>query len=163
PEAPWPQLRLLEMATRHAGSQLVPRLCVYPEYVRDFETAQRWLDPAVLRHVLAALDGEGLARVGRWWPADHLAPPTTYAPSPSCSACVRWWTGATRRWPAAPPRSACRAASTPASPATSTSSCCRRSRRSCPASTCTPTPRWRSTRGPRRPAAASPSSFDCSS
>ena len=82
PEAPWPQLRFLEMATRHAGSQLVPRLCVYPEYVRDFETAQRWLDPAVLRHVLAALDGEGLARVGRWWPADNLAPPTTYAASP---------------------------------------------------------------------------------
>src|SRR5256885_12474738 len=38
PKAPWPQLRFLEMATRHAGSQLVPRLCVYPEYVRDFET-----------------------------------------------------------------------------------------------------------------------------
>jgi FO synthase len=70
------------MATRRAGSQLVPRLCVYPEYVRDFETAQRWLDPAVLRHVLAASDGEGLARVGRWWPADNLTAPTTYAPSP---------------------------------------------------------------------------------
>jgi FO synthase len=82
PEAPWPQLRFLEMATRRAGSQLVPRLCVYPEYVRDFETAQRWLDPAVLRHVLAASDGEGLARVGRWWPADNLTAPTTYAPSP---------------------------------------------------------------------------------
>jgi FO synthase len=82
PEAPWPQLRFLEMATRKAGSQLVPRLCVYPEYVRDLETAQRWLDPAVLRHVLAASDGEGLARVGRWWPADNLTPPTTYTPSP---------------------------------------------------------------------------------
>jgi FO synthase len=82
PEAPWPQLRFLEMATRQAGSQLVPRLCVYPEYVRDPQTAQRWLDPAVLRHVLAASDGEGLARTGRWWPADNLTPPTTYAPSP---------------------------------------------------------------------------------
>jgi FO synthase len=82
PEAPWPQLRFLEMATRRAGSQLVPRLCVYPEYVRDFQTAQRWLDPAVLRHVLAASDGEGLARVGRWWPADNLTPPTTLTPSP---------------------------------------------------------------------------------
>src|SRR5437773_7121494 len=75
PEAPWPQLRFLEAATSNAGSQLVPRLCVYPEYVRDLETAQRWLDPDVLRQVLAALDGEGLARVGRWWPADNLAPP----------------------------------------------------------------------------------------
>ncbi|MBO0683283.1 MAG: 7,8-didemethyl-8-hydroxy-5-deazariboflavin synthase CofG, partial [Candidatus Dormibacteraeota bacterium] len=82
PEAPWPQLRFLEMATRQAGAQLVPRLCVYPEYIRDFETAQRWLDPAVLRHVMAATDGEGLARTGRWWPADNLIPPTTYSPSP---------------------------------------------------------------------------------
>src|SRR5207237_1706473 len=82
PEAPWPQVRFLELATRRAGSQLVPRLCVYPEYVRDFETAQRWLDPAVLRHVLAASDGEGLGRVARWWPADQLTPPATYAPSP---------------------------------------------------------------------------------
>ncbi len=82
PEAPWPQLRFLEAATRNAGSQLVPRLCVYPEYVRDLETAQRWLDPAVLRHALAAADGEGLARAGHWWPADQLTPPTTYSSSP---------------------------------------------------------------------------------
>jgi FO synthase len=82
PEAPWPQLRFLEAATSNAGSQLVPRLCVYPEYVRDLETAQRWLDPAVLRHVLAAADGEGLARTGNWWPADQLTPPTTFSPSP---------------------------------------------------------------------------------
>jgi FO synthase len=82
PEAPWPQLRFLEAATSNAGSQLVPRLCVYPEYVRDLETAQRWLDPAVLRHVLAAADGEGLARTGNWWPADRLTPPTTFSPSP---------------------------------------------------------------------------------
>jgi FO synthase len=82
PEAPWPQLRFLEAATRASGSQLVARLCVYPEYVRDFESAQRWLDPAVLRRVLASSDGEGLVRTGRWWPADRIAPPTTYTPSP---------------------------------------------------------------------------------
>jgi FO synthase len=82
PEAPWPQLRFLEAATRNAGSQLVPRLCVYPEYLRDLGIAQRWLDPAVLRHALAAADGEGLARTGHWWPADRLTPPTTYSPSP---------------------------------------------------------------------------------
>jgi len=62
PEAPWPQLRLLDAATRAAGSELVPRLCVYPEYVRDAGVAAAWLDPAVLPHVLAAADGEGLAR-----------------------------------------------------------------------------------------------------
>jgi FO synthase len=82
PEAPWPQLRFLEAATHAAGSQLVARLCVYPEYLCDFETALRWFDPAVLRHVLAASDGEGLARTGHWWPADRLTPPRGYSPSP---------------------------------------------------------------------------------
>jgi FO synthase len=82
PEAPWPQLRFLEATTRNAGSQLVPRLCIYPEYLGDLGTAQQWLDPAVLRQVMAAADGEGLARTGRWWPADRLAPPTSYSPSP---------------------------------------------------------------------------------
>ena len=82
PEAPWPQLRVLEAATRRAGAQLVARLCVYPEYVRDPEAALRWLDPAVMRHVLRAADGEGLARSAHWWPADQLTPPTTFLPSP---------------------------------------------------------------------------------
>ncbi|MBJ7599750.1 MAG: 7,8-didemethyl-8-hydroxy-5-deazariboflavin synthase [Candidatus Nephthysia bennettiae] len=82
PEAPWPQLRFLEAATRASGSQLAPRLCVYPDYVRDFEAAARWLDPAVLRQVLAATDGEGLQRTAHWWPADQLTPPATYSPSP---------------------------------------------------------------------------------
>jgi FO synthase len=82
PEAPWPQVRVLEAATRAAGAQLVARLCVYPEYIRDHESALRWLDPAVLRHVLRAADGEGLARGGRWWPADQLTPPSTFTPSP---------------------------------------------------------------------------------
>jgi FO synthase len=82
PEAPWPQLRFLEAATTASGSQLVARLCVYPEYVADFDRARRWLDAAVLRHVLAAADGEGLARTGHWWPADRLTPPQTFTPSP---------------------------------------------------------------------------------
>ena len=75
PEAPWPQLRFLEAATAAAGSQLVPRLCVYPEYLRDQDSALRWLDPAVLRHVLRAADGEGLVRTGGWWPAAGLPLP----------------------------------------------------------------------------------------
>jgi FO synthase len=82
PEAPWPQLRFLEAATRASGSQLAPRLCVYPEYVRDFEVAARWLDPAVLRAVLAASDGEGLQRTGHWWPAAQMTLPAAYSPSP---------------------------------------------------------------------------------
>jgi FO synthase len=76
PEAPWPHRGELEAATRAAGCQLVPRLCVYPEYVSDFDTAVRWLDPDVMRHVLAAADGEGLARTGGWWPAAGLTVPS---------------------------------------------------------------------------------------
>ena len=82
PEAPWPQLPRLEAATRAAGSQLVARLCVYPEYVRDFDRALQWLDPAVLKHVLRHADGEGFARTGKWWPADRLTPPAVFSPSP---------------------------------------------------------------------------------
>ena len=82
PEAPWPQLPLLEAATRASGSQLVARLCVYPEYVRDFDRVLQWLDPAVLKHVLRQTDGEGFARTGKWWPADRLTPPAVFSPSP---------------------------------------------------------------------------------
>jgi len=82
PEAPWPQLRFLEAATRAAGAQLVPRLAVYPEYVRDFDSALRWEHPHVLKHVLDAADGEGLARRGRWWPAANLAPPVAFSAAP---------------------------------------------------------------------------------
>jgi FO synthase len=82
PEAPWPQLRFLEAATRATGAQLVPRLCVYPEYLADLDTASRWLSPPVLRAALAAADGEGLARTVHWWPADQISPPALYSPSP---------------------------------------------------------------------------------
>ncbi|HSR23644.1 MAG TPA: 7,8-didemethyl-8-hydroxy-5-deazariboflavin synthase CofG [Candidatus Eisenbacteria bacterium] len=66
PEAPWPQLRFLDAATRAAGSRLVARLCVYPEYVREAETAALWLDPAVLPHVQGAAGPEGFARAGSY-------------------------------------------------------------------------------------------------
>lgn len=92
PEAPWPQLATLEQATAEAGAQLVPRLTVYPEYIRDFEQAERWLDPAVLRHVLGAADGEGWARTGNWWPAAGLTPPAVYARTfvrPAVAAALR--------------------------------------------------------------------------
>lgn len=62
PESPWPQLAVLEAATATAGLQLTARLCVYPAFARDFDDAARWLDPRVLRHVLAASDTEGLVR-----------------------------------------------------------------------------------------------------
>jgi FO synthase len=61
PEAPWPDLERLARETEARRFALVPRLAVYPEFVAD-----RWLDPAVMTHVLHASDGEGFARDDRW-------------------------------------------------------------------------------------------------
>jgi FO synthase len=63
PEAPWPELELLDEATRSRGLELAPRLAIYPRYVAESE---RWLDPAVAPFVHAAADAEGLAREGTW-------------------------------------------------------------------------------------------------
>ena len=51
----------LRAATEARGLQLAPRLPVYPEYVDP-----RWIDAAVLPHVLHAADAEGLARDDAW-------------------------------------------------------------------------------------------------
>jgi FO synthase len=82
PEAPWPQLRLLEQVTRTAGLQFVERLAVYPEYLRDFDAAERWLEPTILRHALAAADGEGFARQDHWYPGAGQPIPSAYTPAP---------------------------------------------------------------------------------
>jgi hypothetical protein len=75
-----------------------------------------------------------------------------------------------RRPSVGPPRSACRASSTPTSPATSTSACSRRSSSACPRCTCTASRRSRSGRAPARsasrcasssPACATPASAPC--
>jgi FO synthase len=63
PEAPWPQLERLRSATETGGAELVPRLAVYPRYVRD---ADRWLAPQMRASVLARCDAEGLAREDGW-------------------------------------------------------------------------------------------------
>ncbi len=63
PEAPWPEIELLDAATRSRGLVLAPRLAVYPEYVARLE---RWVDPSVAPHVLRLADAEGLAREDDW-------------------------------------------------------------------------------------------------
>ena len=67
PEAPWPDLERLSEVTRSRGLELVPRLPVYPEYVAE---RGRWLDPAVVPHVLRAADASGLARDDAWAPGE---------------------------------------------------------------------------------------------
>ena len=78
PEAPWPGLAELTAASAQSGDQLIPRLCVYPEYLESPDAAARWMSPRVLRQVLRAADGEGLARTGDWWPAADLPLPGHY-------------------------------------------------------------------------------------
>jgi FO synthase len=60
PEAPWPHLAVLEARTVAAGFELRPRLPVYPTYMTE-----EWIDPGLLPAVLAAADGNGLARMDR--------------------------------------------------------------------------------------------------
>jgi FO synthase len=63
PEAPWPEIERLRLATEGRGLELVPRLAVYPEWIDP-----SWLDSRVLPAVLRASDGQGLAREDRWSP-----------------------------------------------------------------------------------------------
>src|SRR5919197_5352012 len=70
PEAPWPELLLLEEATRSRGLELAPRLTVYPRFL-DSE----WVDPGVLPRALRASDSLGLAREDDWSPGETGAVP----------------------------------------------------------------------------------------
>lgn len=63
PEAPWPEIETLSAITATCGKTLAPRLTIYPEYLAD---PARWLDPAMRRHVLDLVDGQGLAREDSW-------------------------------------------------------------------------------------------------
>jgi len=56
PEAPWPHLDELRHRTEAAGFRLVPRLPVYPEFLRA-----EWLDPALSRRLRASADEQGYA------------------------------------------------------------------------------------------------------
>ena len=73
PEAPWPELELLERATESRGLQLAARLPVYPEFVSG-----RWLDARVMPHVLRASDAMGLAREDDWSPGEPGPVPTRF-------------------------------------------------------------------------------------
>jgi FO synthase len=70
PEAPWPEVDRLRVATESRGLELAPRLPVYPEW-----SSAEWLDPAVLPSVLRAGDALGLAREDAWSPGDDVGVP----------------------------------------------------------------------------------------
>ena len=72
PEAPWPDLDLLERATRSKGLELAPRLPLYPRYVHDLE---RWADPALRGPIRRTADSLGLAREDAWSPGETAPVP----------------------------------------------------------------------------------------
>jgi FO synthase len=70
PEAPWPELERLRVATESRGLELAPRLAVYPEWISG-----TWIDPRVMPAVLHASDSLGLAREDPWSPGEAIAVP----------------------------------------------------------------------------------------
>ena len=75
PEAPWPEIALLEEVCAAYGRPLVERLTAYPRFV----TTGAWIDPALRPAVLRLSDAEGLARDSRWSPG--LADPAPGTPA----------------------------------------------------------------------------------
>jgi FO synthase len=61
PAAPWPAIELLRSACAVRALELVPRLTVYPRFVRP-----SWIDASVLPRVLRLADAQGLAREDEW-------------------------------------------------------------------------------------------------
>ncbi len=72
PEAPWPAIERLRVATEAAGLVLAPRLTLYPEFAND---PDRWLDPAMRFSVLDRSDAEGLGREDGWCSGGEVPPP----------------------------------------------------------------------------------------
>ena len=66
PEAPWPEIALLEDVCAAYGRPLTERLTIYPRFVATDE--RRWIDPALRPAVLKLSDAEGLARDSLWSP-----------------------------------------------------------------------------------------------
>lgn len=64
PEAPWPELQILEQKTADAGFRLAERFAVYPQFLRD----PSWIEPDLRAAVLRSSDAFGYARLDDWAP-----------------------------------------------------------------------------------------------
>jgi FO synthase len=73
PEAHWPHLKLLEVATNSAGKRLASRLPIYPAFARD---PSRWLDGTLVKPVLDRIDADGFPRTDDWHPGHAGALPS---------------------------------------------------------------------------------------
>lgn len=100
PEAPWPEVEVLERSAAAAGKTLAPRLTVYPRFIagrhhrhndrhkngkngqnedgrnKDGQNDRhKWIDAGLDRYVLRLADAEGLARTDTWAPGQAVPPP----------------------------------------------------------------------------------------
>ncbi|BAV63677.1 5-amino-6-(D-ribitylamino)uracil--L-tyrosine 4-hydroxyphenyl transferase CofH [Sphingobium cloacae] len=89
PEAPWPEVERLRMATEAKGRMLVARLPVYPAWALDND---RWQDAAMKGHVMAHADASGFAREDAWSPGialdARISRPSTLPVDPKIAAIV---------------------------------------------------------------------------
>jgi FO synthase len=81
PEAPWPELAQLAVATRGAGRTLVERLALVPRYAR---APERWSDAALTARIRRLTDSRGCAREDGWYAGAGSALP---------EAAARWGRG----------------------------------------------------------------------
>jgi FO synthase len=78
PEAAWPTVERLRIATARAGLDLAARTPVYPAWAAD---AARWIDPAVAPVLRRVSDGAGLLRQDSWHPGNAALDVPRYAPA----------------------------------------------------------------------------------
>ena len=62
PESPWPQIKQLEEITNNQGLELVERLAIYPDYIKD----QSWCDKNLRSGILELSDSSGYGRHDQW-------------------------------------------------------------------------------------------------
>ncbi len=72
PESPWPELNILEQATKETGKKLQERLTIYPEYI---DSKKEWYDPQLQHFIQELSDSEGYARQNHWRCGESLEVP----------------------------------------------------------------------------------------
>lgn len=82
PEAAWPSLEKLRVASEFCGEQLTARLPVYPEYIGEMS---RWIDEELHTPVIRKMDAMAYGREDKWTPGSGETVPAivsrNFAPS----------------------------------------------------------------------------------
>ena len=71
PEKPWPSIVNLSKSVSESNKILLPRLPIYPEYIRSHDNVIKWMSSdghkSPMRSVLNLVDGDGYVRGGEWY------------------------------------------------------------------------------------------------